>query len=305
MPALRLGTRASALARWQADFVAAELAKHGIEATQVLISTTGDRQPTDPVAAIGVGAFTKELQQALLDGRIDAAVHSLKDLPTDEVPGLALAAVLPRASVADVLVCKQYPRFEELPRGAVIGTGSLRRRAQLWHARLDLTMAEIRGNVDTRIRKLEEGEFTAIVLAEAGLRRLGLDQHITQILPPSIMLPAPGQGAIGLEIRADDEVTRAAVRSIDDPVTHASVIAERALLAALRGGCLAPIAAWARIDVEGKLKLSGRVLSADGQQRLDDEAGGELADAEWIGQNVATELISRGAAELIRAARRA
>jgi hydroxymethylbilane synthase len=166
-------------------------------------------------------------------------------------------------------------------------------------------MADIRGNVDSRIRKLEQGEYTAILLAEAGLRRLGLDRHITQILPPSIVLPAPGQGAIGLEIREGDEPTRAAVRSVDDAVTHAAVRAERSLLAALRGGCLAPIAAWARLDVDGKLKLSGRVLSPDGQQRLDDEAGGDLADAEWIGQNVATELLSRGAADLIRAARRA
>jgi hydroxymethylbilane synthase len=248
-PPLRLGTRASPLARWQAEWVAAQLARHGVAVTLVPITTTGDRDQRGPVAQIGgQGLFTKEIQRAVLQHEADLAVHSLKDLPTEAVPGLVLAAVPPRAACGDVLVCRAASGLDTLPQGAVVGTGSIRRRAQLWHVRPDLQMRDIRGNVDTRLRKLSDGEFDALVLAEAGLTRLQLADRITQRLPRDVMLPAVGQGALGLECRADDAATQAALKLLDDPPSHACVLAERALLAALRAGCLAPVGAWARAD---------------------------------------------------------
>ena len=240
---LQLGTRSSALARWQADWVAARLRECGTEVELVPITTTGDvtRQPLGEVG--GSGLFTKELQQALLDGRIDLAVHSLKDLPTVAVSGLALAAVPPRESVCDVLISRAGAVLLDLPQSARIGTGSLRRRAQLLNVRPDLQVFDIRGNVDTRIRKLQAGEYDAIVLAEAGLRRLEFMAHATEVLSPLAMLPAVGQGALGIEARAHDERTRKAVAELNDPAAWGAVTAERSLLAALRGGCLAPVGA--------------------------------------------------------------
>ena len=192
--------------------------------------------------------FTKEIERELLAGRVDLAVHSLKDLPTEVAAGLCLAAVPQRAAVADALLSDKYPSLDQLPPGATVGTGSLRRRAQLLHVRPDLQIRDIRGNVDTRLRKLHGGQFDAIVLAEAGLERLGLAGQITQRLPPAIMLPAVGQGALALEVRSDDRRTRQLVQSLDHAASHAAVAAERAMLAALRGGCLAPVAAWGRLD---------------------------------------------------------
>jgi len=195
---LRLGTRASALARWQADWVAGELRDSGNDVELVPIATSGDVE-RGSIAQIGSqGVFTKEIQRALLDARIDLAVHSLKDLPTEPVPGLHLAAVPPRAPIGDVLVCGKPSALDGLARGAVVGTGSLRRRAQLLYARPDLKIKDLRGNVDTRLAKLDTGQYDAVVLAEAGLRRLGLEQRITHVLPPSIMLPAVGRAACRL-----------------------------------------------------------------------------------------------------------
>ncbi len=194
-------------------------------------------------------------------------MHSLKDLPTEAIDGLALAAVPSRESPGDVLVSHQVSEFKSLGQGARVGTGSMRRRAQLLHVRSDLKVLDIRGNVDTRLRLLDEGEYDAIVLAEAGLTRLGLADRITQVLPKSWMLPAIGQGALGLETRAEDEPSRACVRHLDHPETHAAVIAERALLAALRGGCLAPVGAWGRVQ-EGRLHLDAVVLDPQGTQRV-------------------------------------
>jgi hydroxymethylbilane synthase len=237
---IRLGTRASALARWQADWVAARLRETGVEVEMVLITTTGDRNQ-DPIGAkSSQGLFTKEIQRALLDQRADLAVHSLKDLPTETIDGLQLAAVPARASCSDVLVSKGDVLLDELKPGARIGTGSMRRRAQLLHTRGDLDVQGIRGNVDTRLKQLDEGKFDAIVLAEAGLRRLELEHRITQVLPRSWMLPAVGQGALGLETRADDPATQEALQPLNDPDTYHAVVAERAMLAALHGGCLAP-----------------------------------------------------------------
>lgn len=293
------------MARWQANWVTERLTELGAEVQQVPITTTGDRQQKrqEPVAASSaVGVFTKELQRALLDGRIDLAVHSLKDLPTDEVPGLSLTAVPERAQVADVLVSREHGWLDALPEGAAVGTGSLRRRAQLCHARPDLRMKDIRGNVDTRLRKLSDGQYDALVLAEAGLQRLELAEAITQRLPLSIMLPAVGQGALGLETRTDDHLLRGLLAQLDHPATHAAVVAERAMLAALAGGCLAPIGAWGRIEL-GQLVLSGRVLSSDGARSIETSVAGAPAEAAELGRRAAEELLAQGAAELIRLAR--
>lgn len=299
-----MGTRASALARWQADWVAARLSALGVAVQLTPVSTRGDREQTGPIGAMGgQGVFTKELQRALLDGEVDLAVHSLKDLPTDAVAGLTLAATPPRGPVGDVLVSRKASAWEELPQGAVIGTGSLRRRTQLWHARPDLRMQDVRGNVETRLRKLSEGQYDALILAEAGLERLGLAGEITQVLPKTLMLPAVGQGALGLEARADDEQVLAALAQLDHPETHAAVRAERAFLAAMRGGCLAPIGAFGRVE-SGRLRLSGVVLSPDGARRLLAEAEGELGDAGEVGQAVAADLLAQGGGELIEIARR-
>lgn len=299
---LRLGTRASALARWQAEWVAAQLRQRGIEVELTPIVTTGDRRLGAIAAIGGEGVFTKELQIALLDGRIDLAVHSLKDLPTVAAPGLCLAAVPERAPAGDVLVSAQAASLDELPEGASIGTGSLRRRTQLLHFRRDLRMKDIRGNIDTRLRKLGEGDYDALVLAEAGLRRLGLDRSIAQVLPWEIVLPAPGQGAMALETRTDDEPTRRTAAQLDHPPTRAAVTAERTLLAALQGGCLAPVAALGRIEGD-RLTLIGRVLSRDGARRIEAGDAAAVGEAVALGRHVADALLAQGAGELIRAAR--
>ncbi len=301
-PPLRLGTRASALARWQAQWVAEELRRRGVTVELVPITTRGDQQQ-GPIGLLGDrGLFTKELQRALLDNRIDLAVHSLKDLPTDEVPGLCLAAVPERAAAGDVLVSVKYASLDALPAGAVVGTGSLRRRAQLLHVRPNLRMQDLRGNVDTRLRKLREGQYDALVLAEAGLRRLGLAEHITQVLPPDVMLPAVGQGALALETRVDDAATRSHVATLDHLPTQRAVLAERTLLAGLEGGCLAPIAAYARAE-NGLLMLSGRVLSPDGARKIEATLSAPLDDASSLGRRVADALLAQGAAALIESGR--
>ncbi|MEX2560577.1 MAG: hydroxymethylbilane synthase, partial [Pirellulales bacterium] len=244
-PTLRLGTRASPLARWQADWVARELSQQGIEVQMVPLTTHGDQDWGGPIGAIGTqGVFTKAIQRVLLAGEIDLAVHSLKDLPTEPVAGIVLAAVPERGPAGDVLVSSRAESWETLPPQAVVGTGSLRRRAQLWHARSDLVMHDVRGNVETRLAKLDAGQYDELILAEAGLVRLGLAGRITQILPSSVMLPAVGQGALGIEARQDDSATRGLLAPLNDLATQQAVLAERAMLAALRGGCLAPVAAW-------------------------------------------------------------
>lgn len=300
---LRLGTRASALARWQAEWVASQLQKTGVDVEMVLITTQGDERG-EPIGRIGgQGVFTKEIQRALLDERIDLAVHSLKDLPTDPVDGLQLAAVPPRESAGDVLVSREKVQFDALARGAVVGTGSLRRQSQLLHARHDLEVRDIRGNVETRLRRLDEGSYDAIVLAEAGLKRLELAARITQILPKSWMLPAIGQGALGLETRTGDGVTHQRIASLDDRESRVSVVAERVLLAELQGGCLAPIGAWGRVE-EGTLHLDAAVLDPKGASRLSVHLSGRCEEAEQLGQEAARQLRDQGADELIAAARK-
>jgi hydroxymethylbilane synthase len=300
--ALRIGTRGSMLARWQAEWVAERLRERGHGVEIVEIATRGDAERASPIGDIGTGVFTKEIQRALLAGEVDLAVHSLKDLPTEPVDGLQLAAVPPRASAADVLVARAAGSLDELPQRAGVGTGSIRRQAQLRHARPDLRIDGVRGNVDTRLAKLDAGEFDALVLAEAGLTRLGLADRIAQVLPFDVMLPAVGQGALGIECRADDAATSAALAALDDADSRAAVLAERALLAHLRGGCLAPVAAYGRI-ANGRLHLSAAVLSVDGAQRLSETDTSEPAEADALGRRVAERLLARGAAELIAGAR--
>ena len=299
---LRLGTRASALARWQAEWVAARLGERGVAVELVPITTQGDVK-TGPLGQIGgQGLFTKELQRALLENQIDLAVHSLKDLPTAPAEGLTIAAVPERESTADVLISSKANSLESLPPAARIGTGSLRRKSQLLHLRSDFVVEDIRGNVETRVRKLDEGQFDAIVLAEAGLKRLGLARRIACLIPQTRMLPAVGQGALAIEARSDDTATHAVLAPLDDFETHQSVLAERTLLFELRAGCLAPVGALGRVS-GGRLVLDAVVLSPDGQRRLTANGSMDVAAAVTLGQQVAAELLQQGAADLIAASR--
>ncbi|MEX2172047.1 MAG: hydroxymethylbilane synthase [Pirellulales bacterium] len=297
---LRIGTRGSKLARWQAEWVAARLQQHGQPVELVEVTTSGDSDQHGSIEAIGtLGVFTKEIQRALLVKDVDIAVHSLKDLPTEPVDGLILAATPPRESVCDALISNDFASVAELPQRARVGTGSLRRQAQLRFLRPDLQLLDIRGNVDTRIAKLDAGEYDAIVLAEAGLNRLGLVDRIRELLTPDRMLSAVGQGALGIECRADDRTVLDNVSRINDAETFAAVAAERALLAGLQGGCLAAIGAWGRVE-EGQLVLSAVVLSPDGLQRLFHEDRAAKSEAIELGARVAEVLRGRGAAELLQ-----
>lgn len=295
---LRLGTRASPLARWQADWVAARLGEHGVAVELVPITTQGDVK-TEPLGQIGgQGLFTKELQRAILAGQIDLAVHSLKDLPTVSVAGLTIAAVPERETVHDMLVSRVARRIEDLPAAARVGTGSLRRKAQLLHLRPDLVVSDIRGNVETRLKKLEAGEFDAIILAEAGLKRLDIARDIAHLIPPRVMLSAVGQGALGIEARSDDGRTLSLLAPLDDSESHQAVTAERSLLFTLRAGCLAPVGAWARV-ARNRLELKAVVLSPDGAQRIVASGDGEPMAAQDLGRQVAEQLLSQGASDLI------
>ena len=238
----------------------------------------------------------------MLDNQVDLAVHSLKDLPTDHTEGLSLAAVPPRERCGDALIAKHVDSVDALPEGATVATGSARRRSQLLAYRSDLNVCDLRGNVDTRLQKLEEGELDAIVLAEAGLHRLGLDSHISQVIPKSIMLPAVGQGALGLETRDEDSETREAIQSLHDSETHCAVLAERALLRGLRGGCLAPVGAWARIESDS-LVLDAIVLDSKGNEQVRTSATAPAEQCEELGIRTANELIALGADRLLDSVR--
>lgn len=300
---IRIGTRASQLARWQADHVQSLLAAAYPEAglEQVLISTIGDRETRVPLASFGgVGVFTKEIEAALLDGRIDVAVHSLKDLPTVQPDGLSLGAILEREDPRDAFVARGVKRLDDLPTGARVATSSVRRRAQLLHRRPDLEIVSIRGNVPTRLRKLEEEELDAVILATAGLKRLGLDGAITEKLSPETMLPAPGQGAVAVELRADgdDELALVVADALHHAPTAAQVIAERAVMHEFGGGCHTPIGAFAEVN-GGDLRLEAVVASPDGR-RLERRAGSGIVDsAEDLGVTVARALIDAGGREFV------
>ena len=324
---IRLGTRGSVLARTQTEWVAAALRRLGHDVDITVITTRGDataggpeKSSSDiPVARLGGdGVFVRELQKALLEDRIDLAVHSLKDLPTASVDGLVLACVPIRENPFDVLVGRSAPTVDALPHGAIVGTSSIRRVVQLKRLRPDLVVREIRGNVDTRLRRLDAGEYDAIVLAAAGLARLSLAGRATEVLRPDLFWPAVGQGALGLEAREGDHATRDRIAPLNDRDTHLAVVAERACLAALAGGCLAPVAGLGRVE-DGRLLLGCGVLGeADGkvvrlvehgsaeidvERRLSD-ADGLMRSAEMLGRHVAERLEAAGATPLLETHRR-
>jgi hydroxymethylbilane synthase len=298
---LRIGTRGSPLALWQAHHVVAELRRHvpDLAVELVEIQTAGDLVREAPLAQIGgQGVFTKEIQRALQAGQVDVAVHSLKDLPTFRVENLILAAVPPRGPSGDAFISRRYPSFDALPQGAVVATSSLRRRAQMLHRRPDLRPVNIRGNVETRLSKLEQEGLDALVLAQAGLERLGLETHITEILDRSWMLPAVGQGALGLECRDDDVSTLGFLRRIDHSPSRQAVLAERAMLRGLGGGCQVPVGALSHVAGEA-LTLCGVVLRPDGAKRVEESLTASLACAEEVGQRLAERLLASGARELL------
>ncbi len=273
---LTFATRPSALARWQTARVIQLLqaAHPGLECDEYLITTTGDRVLDRPLPEIGgKGIFTSELEDALLSGKVHTAVHSLKDLPVEDTPGIVIAAIPERQAAYDVLVSANRQTLSGLLEGARVGTCSVRRTAQLLARRPDLTILPLRGNVDTRLGKVMSGEYDAIVLAQAGLIRLGLQTYISEVLPLDVMLPAPGQGALAVQCRADDTETLALLAAIHDPLSAAAVAAERAFLASLGGGCSLPVAAFAEKN-NGTIILTGAVISMDGKQAIRLERGG-------------------------------
>jgi hydroxymethylbilane synthase len=310
---LRIGTRGSALALWQANHIADLLKQHhGIEAELVRIRTSGDRLQAASVAQINEqigsengskGIFIKELEEALLASTIDLAVHSMKDVPTENPAGLAFAAITRREDPRDCLISRTGRALKYLPQGARIGTSSLRRQAQLRHFRNDFEVFDLRGNVDTRLKKLDAREFDAIILAMAGVNRLGAASRITQVFDAEIMLPAVGQGALGIEIRSDDSLVHRIVESLDDTETRICVTAERALLHELQGGCQVPLGALAQL-ANDELHLEAGVFSADGKEFVRRELTSSGADPVAAGKRLAENLISAGADKILRLAGR-
>ncbi|MFA7386395.1 MAG: hydroxymethylbilane synthase [Thiohalobacteraceae bacterium] len=302
-PTLRIATRKSALALWQAEHVRAGLQLHhpGLQVELVTMTTRGDQILDSPLAKVGgKGLFVKELEQALLEGRADIAVHSMKDVPVDLPDGLGLAVVLEREDPRDAFVSNQYVELEDLPQGARVGTSSLRRQCQLRAVRPDLLIGDLRGNVNTRLEKLDRGEFDAIILACAGLKRLGFVDRIREELGAAVILPAIGQGAIGIECRADDAATRALIQPLAHQDTTTRLRAERALNRRLSGGCQVPIAGYAELD-HGVIVLRGLVGRPDGSELVQGVISGRPEDAEELGQVLAEDLLGRGAAAILDA----
>ena len=303
MHPLVLGTRGSRLALRQAEIIRQQLGVRCPERAVTLrpITAQADQKAETPLATFaGEGIFVKELERELLAGRIDAAVHSLKDVPLDQPEGLRLAAVPPREESRDALVSRHGLPLEHLPAGSRIGTSSVRRQSQLRARRPDLSLCEIRGNVDTRLRKLDEGRYDAIIVAGCGLMRLGLAARITELLDPAWMLPEPGQGALAVEARADDEPMLTLLARLEDPVTRACVEAERAFLKSLGGGCRVPIAALATLR-EGELLLEGAVVAPDGSSSLRHQGTGRVSEPQALGERLAKDVIARGALSLLSA----
>lgn len=301
---VRIATRASKLALWQAEYIRSLIEKTSADTRVeiVHIHTLGDANQTDPLRQFGgTGVFTKEVQTSVLNNETDLAVHSLKDLPTASPDGLILAAVPERAPRADVLVCREGQKLEsldDLPNAARIGTGSPRRQAQLSHVRPDLQMLEIRGNLQTRLKKLDDGEYDAIVLAEAGLTRLEMDHRISFVFPTDLMIPAVGQGAIGVECRANDEATQQILSKLTNQEVWSAVTAERALLRELKAGCHAPLGAWTEL-VDDQLTLSAVLLSPDGVTRLTAKDTLSAENPEALGSSVAHKLQAIGGDALV------
>jgi hydroxymethylbilane synthase len=317
-PKLRIGSRGSQLALWQANHISALLRERGHEVEIEIIHTTGDKITDVALAKVGTkGMFTKEIEEALAAGRVDLAVHSLKDLPTELPEGFEIAAITKREDPRDAFCSRKYSKAEDLPQGARVGTSSLRRQAQLKAIRPDLEIHPLRGNVDTRLRKLEQGEYDAIILASAGLRRLGKTELIRQIIPAEIMCPAAGQGALGIEIRQGDENIRELLKFLDDPAARAATTCERTLLNSLGGGCQVPIGAFAEVraatspvlakparsgapDAEGlQLHLESIVADPDGSKVLRDSRDGD--DPEKLGNEAGAALLARGGDVILEA----
>jgi hydroxymethylbilane synthase len=299
---LIIATRGSMLALWQAEWIKSQLEEldPSLEIELNKIKTTGDKILDVPLAQVGgKGLFVKEIEEALLRGEADLAVHSMKDVPTELPESLHLSTITKREDPRDAFIAgKEIKSFSELPKGANIGTSSLRRICQLLNKRPDLKITQLRGNVDTRIRKLEEGEFDAIILATAGVKRLGREEKITEKLPIDVSLPAIGQGAVGIECRKDDEFTNNILKSLDHYETSVCVRAERAFLKKLEGGCQVPIAAYAQLK-DGEIVIEGLVGSIDGKILLKDNLRGSPENAESLGTELAENLLSKGAKEIL------
>jgi len=303
MKTLKIATRQSPLALWQAEHIRARLQELHPDLTVELVKfvTQGDKILDTPLAKIGgKGLFVKELEAALLDGRADLAVHSMKDVPMALPEGLTLAVICEREDPLDAFVSNHFEKFADLPQGAKVGTSSLRRKSQILKQRPDLQIIDLRGNVGTRLSKLDDGQYDAIILASAGLKRLGLAERIRHCIDPNISLPAVGQGALGLECRADDQEVLALIQPLLHINTDVCVRAERAFNAYLEGGCQVPIAGYATLQ-DGKIHIEGRVGSVDGQTLLRAELNDEIHNAQQLGENLARNLLDQGAGELLKA----
>lgn len=303
MKTLKIATRQSPLALWQAEHIRARLQELHPDLTVELVKfvTQGDKILDTPLAKIGgKGLFVKELEAALLDGRADLAVHSMKDVPMALPEGLTLAVICEREDPLDAFVSNQFEKFADLPQGARVGTSSLRRKSQILKQRPDLQIIDLRGNVGTRLGKLDDGQYDAIILASAGLKRLGLENRIRHTIEPNVSLPAVGQGALGLECRADDQEVLALIQPLLHIETDVCVRAERAFNAYLEGGCQVPIAGYATLQ-DGKIHIEGRVGSVDGQTLLRAELNDEIHNAQQLGENLARNLLEQGAGDLLKA----
>ena len=300
---VRIATRKSALALWQAEYVKAQLEHFhpGINVELVPMTTKGDIILDTPLAKVGgKGLFVKELEVAMLENRADIAVHSMKDVPVEFPEGLDLQVICPREDPRDAFVSNTIKSFEELPQGAIVGTSSLRRQCQIKALRPDLDIRDLRGNVNTRLRKLDDGEYDAIILAAAGLIRLEMPERIAQYIDAATMLPANGQGAVGIECRTDDETLHALLAPLECSVTRTRVLAERAMNRALEGGCQVPIGSYAEIEQDGQVFLKGLVGAVDGSEILRAEIRGSADNAQALGQSLAQTLLAKGADKILK-----
>ena len=298
---IRIATRRSPLALWQAEYVRGKmLGTHpGIKVELVKMVTQGDKILDTPLAKVGgKGLFVKELELGMLNGEADIAVHSMKDVPVDFPDGLHLAVICEREDPRDAFVSNRYKKIEELPKGAIVGTSSMRRQCQLRAWRPDLVIKDLRGNVNTRLNKLDNKEYDAIILAGAGLKRLGFEERITEMLDTSVSLPAIGQGAVGIECRVDDARVNELIRTLNHPETTIQVMAERAMNKRLEGGCQVPIAGFAELDGKS-MSMRGLVGRPDGTKIVRGEISGAANDAERLGKQLADDLLSRGAREIL------
>ena len=298
---LIIGTRSSKLALWQAEYVKSEIEKNfdWLKVELLQMTTKGDKILDAPLAKIGgKGLFTKELEQAMLDKEIDIAVHSLKDMPTEIPSGLCITAITKRLDAGDALVSPKYKTLDALPKGARVGTSSLRRRAQILAVRPDLELIDLRGNVNTRLKKLDDGEYDAIILAVAGLKRLGFGDRITEVLPKSMCLPAVGQGALAIEAREDDKEIRDMLAFLQDDETTRCAAAERAFLETVEGGCQVPVGVYA-VPSDGGVEVEAVIASLDGKRRFRDKVKGEWNDAEALGHQLANRLLDAGGIEIL------